>query len=188
MPYPSKTDRQTILATALSQVGREGLSALAIRSVAAELGLAPNALYRYFDNLAALKAALAEESRRRMHDILQHAAGKKPPEEAIRRIAQAYVRFAREEPHLFSLTLMPSAEDDDREPAHVTMWTFVLNHVAAVYGEEKAPEAALTLWAFLHGMTALEAAQVFGDRKPLSSFNFGLEMWIQSASVRTSRG
>ena len=183
MPFPSKTDRQTILSTAMDQVSRDGINKLAIRSVAAALGLAPNALYRYFANLAALQGALAEESRRRLQEVLQRAAGKKLPEEAIRSIARAYVRFAREQPQVFSLTLLPPGVETEGEAAHVEMWRFVLGHVAAIYGETRAPEAAVALWAFLHGMTALEAAGVFGERKPVSSFAFGLRMWLEAAKT-----
>ena len=182
MPYPAKTDRQTILATAMDQVARDGINGLAIRSVAAALNLAPNALYRYFANLAGLQSALADESRRRLQKALEKAAGKKPPEETIRSIAKAYLRFARDEPHIFSLTLLPSTAESEGEAAHLEGWRFVLGHVARLYGEERAPEAAVALWAFLHGMTALEAARVFGQRKPVSSFEFGLRMWIKAAA------
>lgn len=181
MPYPSKTDKQAILDTAVDQVAKGGIHKLAIRSVAAALDLAPNALYRYFASLAALEAALAEESRRRLLEALQKAAGKKAPKEAIRSIAQAYVRFAREQPQLFSLTLLPSSMGTDHDAAHVRSWQFVLGHVARIYGEERAPEAAVALWAFLHGMTALEAARVFGEQKPVSSFEFGLRIWFAAA-------
>ena len=163
----------------MEQVSRDGIGKLAIRSVAAALGLAPNALYRYFSNLAALEAALAEESRRRLLGALERAAGKKAPEEAIRSIARAYVRFARDQPQIFSLTLLPS--DAEGDAVHVQMWRFVLGHVAGIYGEQGAPEAAVALWAFLHGMTALEAAGVFGERKPASSFEFGLRIWLRAA-------
>jgi AcrR family transcriptional regulator len=183
MPYPSKTDRQTILATAMDQVAKGGIDKLAIRSVASALGLAPNALYRYFPNLAALEAALADESRRRLLGVLQKAAAKKPPEQAIRSIAQAYVRFARLQPQVFSLTLRPSTIETGAAATHVLAWSFVLGQAARIYGEERAPEAAVALWAFLHGMTALEAARVFGERKPVSSFEFGLQMWISAAST-----
>ena len=183
MAYPSKTDRETILAIAMDQVAREGIDKLAIRSVAAALDLAPNALYRYFTSLAALRSALAEESRRRLLAVLQKAAGKKPAEDAIRSIAKAYVRFAREQPQVFSLTLMPTSAETEGDGAHVQSWTFVLASVARLYGEPRAPKAAVALWAFLHGVTALEAARVFGERKPVSSFEFGLEMWIRAASV-----
>ena len=181
MPFPSKTDRQTILATAMDQVSKDGINKLAIRSVAATLGLAPNALYRYFANLAALQAALADESRCRLHQALHKAAGKKPPLEAIRSIAKAYVRFAQEQPQVFSLTLLPSTTETEGEAVHVLMWRFVLEHVAAIYGEERAPEAAVALWAFLHGIATLKAAGIFGERKPVNSFEFGVRMWIKAS-------
>jgi AcrR family transcriptional regulator len=181
--YPSKTDRQTILAIAMDQVSKDGINKLAMRSVAAALSLTPHALYRYFANLAALEEALADESRRRLLEVLQKAAGKKSPEEAIRSIARAYVRFAREQPRIFALTLMPSTVETEADATHVQSWHFVLAQVARLYGEKRAPEAAVALWAFLHGMTALEAARVFGERKPFSSFEFGLQIWIKAASA-----
>src|SRR5215813_5076009 len=104
MAYPSKTDREAILAAAMEQVVREGIKGLSLRGLAGTLGLAPNALYRYFADRAALEAALSEESVRRLEAVLRKAAGKKAGEEAVRSIAQAYVRFAREEPEVFALT------------------------------------------------------------------------------------
>ena len=182
MAYPSKTDRDSILAIAMEQVAQDGPGKLAVRSVASALGLAPNALYRYFDNLAALEAALADASRSRLLTVLKKAAGNKLPQEAVRSIARAYVRFAREQPHVFSLTLKRQDAGVQEGAAHIESWTFVLAQVARLYGEPRAPEAAIVLWAFLHGFTALETAQVFGDRKPVSSFEFGLKMWIEAAS------
>ena len=182
MAYPSKTDRDSILAVAMEQVARDGPSKLAVRSVASALGLAPNALYRYFDNLAALEAALADTSRDRLLAALKKAAGKKPPKLAIRSIARAYVRFAREQPNVFLLTLKRPDAGVQEGAAHIESWTFVLSQVARLYGEQKAPEAAIVLWAFLHGFTSLETAQVFGERKPVSSFEFGLTMWIAASA------
>lgn len=189
MAYPSKTDRAAILAVAMKQVAKDGLNKLAIRSVAAALGLAPNALYRYFASLAALQGALADESRQLLLAVLQKAAGKKPAEEAIRGVAQAYVRFARDQPEIFSLTLLPSDAhtETEEEATHLHSWNFVLSQVARLYGDQKAPEAAITLWAFLHGMTALEAAGVFGERKPISSFEFGLDLWVAAARAVPSQ-
>jgi len=66
---------------------------------------------------------------------------------------------------------------------HRELCRFMLAQVARIYGETRAPEAAVALWAFLHGMTVLEAAEVFGELKPASSFEFGLQMWIGAASA-----
>lgn len=166
----------------MEQVARDGPSALSLRSVAATLGLAPNALYRYFADRAALEAALAEESQRRLLQALRKAVGRKPPEAAIRSLARAYLRFARDEPQLFALTLMPSAAEAGSEPAHVQLWRFVQEQVGSLYGKDRAPIAAVALWAFLHGMTALEAANMLGKQKPASSFAFGLRLWIDAAA------
>lgn len=179
MAYPSKTDRETILSAAMDLVRRDGIDQLAVRSVATALGLAPNALYRYFASLAALKDELADKSRRQLLAVMKEAAGDQPELGAVRRMAQAYVQFARDHPHVFALTLLPSSFDGD-DSSHRQSWRFVVDQVAAVYGPERAPEAAVALWAFLHGITVLESAGVFGDQKPTSGFDFGLEMWIQA--------
>jgi AcrR family transcriptional regulator len=182
MGHPTKTDRAAILVAAMKQVDTGGVEKLAIRSVATTLGLAPNALYHYFDSLAALQEALAEESRRLLLEKMEKAAGRREPVPAIRAIAQAYIRFAREHPAIFSLTLRPSGNDGDDNAAHLRSWQFVLGQVSRLYGEKRAPEATLALWAFLHGMTLLQQAGVFGKMKPASSFAFGLEIWIEAAS------
>jgi AcrR family transcriptional regulator len=47
-----------ILAVAGAQVARDGAAALSLRSIARDLGMAPSALYRYFDGRDALLTAL----------------------------------------------------------------------------------------------------------------------------------
>ena len=179
MSYPSKTDRETILSTAMKLVSRDGMDRLAVRSVATTLGLAPNALYRYFSSLADLKDELAEESRRRLLAVLKEAARDQTDVNSVRRVAQAYVQFARDQPNVFALTLLPSSFNGE-DAVHRQSWRFVVDQVASIYGPPRAQEAAVALWAFLHGITVLESAGVLGDQKPSSGFEFGLEMWIQA--------
>ena len=181
MPYPAKTDRQTILAAAVEQLKRDGLRGISLRSLAASLALAPNALYRYFANRAQLEAALTEESARRLHAVLRRAVGRKQPGEAIRSLARAYVKFARDERHLYEILMLPALASGE-DVARCDLWVFVVNQVARLSGLPRAREAAVALWAFLHGMTALEAAKVFSEEKPASSFEFGLNSWLATVS------
>ena len=181
MTRTAKTDRAAILAAAMQQVETQGPGKVAIRSVAAALGLAPNAIYHYFGSLAVLLETLADESRRMLLEKLKRAAGRKGPIEAIRAIADAYVQFAREQPEVFSLTLKPSDTHGAEPAAHLQSWNFVVSQVGRVYGDKRAPEAALALWAFLHGMTVLQQAGIFGKLKPASSFAFGLQTWLDAA-------
>lgn len=182
VPYPAKTDREAILAAAMQQAEEEGADALSIRGVATKLGIAPNALYRYFGSLSDLRGAVSEESQRRLLSAMQAGVGRKGPSEAIRAIAQAYLRFARESPHAFATTLHPSNVEGDAA-AHSQSWRFVVAQVARLYGEERAAEAAVALWAFLHGMTVLERAGVLGGAKPSAGFDLGLKLWITGAAA-----
>ena len=55
------------------------------------------------------------------------------------------------------------------------MWTFVVGLVAGAVGPERAPSAAVALWAFLHAFTQLERVAILGEEKPWSGFQVGLE-------------
>lgn len=182
MAYPSKTDRKTILAAAMEQVEQQGLRGLSLRSLAASLELAPNALYRYFADRAVLESALSGEASHRLHAAMQRAVRKGSSELAIRGIARAYLNFARKHPNLYELLLLPRETEDEKEAAHGSLWHFVVDHVTALTGPQRAEDASIALWAFLHGMTQLEAAKVFGEEKPGTSFDFGLNAWIAAAS------
>jgi len=74
MPYPSKTDRQTILSAAVKDLARRGVRDLSLRNIATSLDLTPNAIYRYFSDRSALEAALANEAARRLELALRKAA------------------------------------------------------------------------------------------------------------------
>lgn len=183
MAYPSKTDRKTILAAAVEQVELNGLRGLSLRSLAASLELAPNALYRYFADRAVLESALAGEASALLHAAMQRAVRKGTPAQAIRGIARAYLTFARKHPNLYELLLLPCDAASEAATARQALGLFVVEYVTALTGPGRADEAKVALWAFLHGMAQLEAANVFGDEKPANSFDFGLNAWIAAASV-----
>ena len=187
MPYPSKTDRATILAAAVEQLEKQGLRGLSLRSLAATLEVAPNALYRYFADRSALEGALAGEVSRLLQAAMQRAVRKESADGAIRGIARAYLAFARRRPNLYELLLLPCEPDGKEAAAHEELWMFVMGHVTAVAGADKANEVSIALWAFLHGIAELEVAKVFGDEKPGSGFEFGLEALLAAASKRQPR-
>ena len=189
MAYPAKTDRASILNAAMKQVADEGVESLAIRSVASTLGLAPNALYRYFESLAALEAAVAEEARLQMLEVMQKAAGRKGPPESIRAVSEAYLRFAREQPRVFALYLKTSGAHSDspqRTPQCTRNTEFFLMQVTRVYGEKRAWEASLALRAFLHGLAVLREAGVLSAAQSSTSLKFSLQMWIDGALSSSS--
>jgi AcrR family transcriptional regulator len=183
MPYPSKTDRQTILSAALRDLARGGIRDLSLRNIAASLKLAPNAIYRYFSDRPALEAALANEAARQLELALRRAADGREPATAIRKMSSAYIKFARDNPHLYEVMMSLHAPEHDAT-FRLSLWTFTVEQVQRIAGSDRAARASVALWAFLHGAVALEAAQVLGERKPASGVEFGLDAWFMAVSMR----
>jgi AcrR family transcriptional regulator len=182
MPYPSKTDRQAILSAAVKQLAQAGIRDLSLRNLAASLDLAPNAIYRYFSDRSALEAALAGEAARQMELVLRKAADGCEPVAAIRGMSSAYIKFAKENRHLYDVMTSLHAPEHDAT-FHQSLWTFTVEQVRRIAGPDRAAEASVALWAFLHGAVALEAAQVFGESKPASGLEFGLDAWLMAVST-----
>lgn len=185
MPFPSKTDRGAILSAALEELSRGGIRNLSLRNIAATLGLAPNALYRYFSDRAALEAALADECARRLEMTLRKAAHGLVAANAIRRMAGAYLQFARDNRNLYEAFMSFHTPDHAGSPRQ-SLWSFTVEQVQRMTGETHAKEAAVALWALLHGAATLEAGQVLGENKPASGFEFGLKAWFLLAETPLS--
>jgi AcrR family transcriptional regulator len=183
MPYPSKTDRQTILSAAVKQLAHTGIRDLSLRNLAASLDLAPNAIYRYFSDRSVLEAALASEAARQMELALRRAADGRERVTAIREMSAAYIKFAKDNRHLYDVMMSPHVPKHDATQ-HQSLWTFTVEQVQRIAGVDLAAQASVALWAFLHGAVALEAAEVLGESKPASGLGFGLDAWFMAVSTR----
>ena len=185
MPFPSKTDRNAILAAALDELSSDGIRNLSLRKIAATLGLAPNALYRYFSDRAALEAALAGECARRLEIVLRKATRGADATKSIRRMADAYLHFAKDNRNLYEVFMSFHTPDHAGSPRQ-SLWSFTVEQVQRITGETLAGEAAVALWALLHGAATLEAGQVHGQNKPAIGFEFGLNAWLLLAETHSS--
>src|ERR1700722_2647414 len=183
MSYPSKTDRQTILSAAVKELAHGSIRDLSLRSIAGSLDLAPNAIYRYFSDRRALEAALANEAARQLELALRKAADGCEPVTAIREMSSAYIKFARDNRHLYEVMMSLHAPEHDAT-FRQSLWSFTVEQVRRIAGPGRAAQASVALWAFLHGAVALEAAQVLGERKPASGLEFGFEAWLMAVSTR----
>src|SRR5260370_37845609 len=105
MPYPAKTNAQTILAAAIEHLEQYGEEALSMRELASRLGISPHALYRYYPDRAALKAALAEEGSHRLAPALFDAVSVHVGQDALRAGATPYLAVAHVHPAWYPLLL-----------------------------------------------------------------------------------
>ncbi len=187
MPYPGKTSPDAIRAAAIDLLEREGQAALTLRRLAGELGLVPNALYRYFPSREVLIAAVADEVARRLvrlaTDALtagEAAAGSAglDPVARIRILAEVYAAFGDEHPALYETLTADRGEAEAALPrplGHDLLWELVIGTLSPFTGQEVAPAAAVTLWGLLHGLWSLQRANLLGGKKPADIAPFAID-------------
>jgi hypothetical protein len=118
-----------------------------------------------------------------MELALRRAAEGREPVTAIREMSSAYIKFAKENHHLYGVMMSPHVPEHDTT-LHQSLWTFTVEQVKRIAGSDQAAQAAVALWAFLHGAVALEAAEVLGESKPASGLGFGLDAWLMAVTMR----
>lgn len=183
MSYPRKLSRESILEAALIVLEREGPQDMSMRSVAADLQVAPNALYRYFSSKSDLVSALAEAG----SDILLEALRKNceglPPMLGLRAMAHTYIDFARSRPSLYQVK-MNLVRSRGQVPSHDAIWVFVLNLVATLPSPHDPLEVGTALWASLHGLVDLDRLNQLEGRSPQRALDVMLD--LTTASLATS--
>jgi AcrR family transcriptional regulator len=193
MAFPGKTNREAIRKAAIGLLEREGSSALTIRRVAGILSLAPNALYRHYASREVLVAAVADEVARRLLAAINKTLEKKErqsprlsAQERVRALVEVYAKFARSNPGLYEtlMTDMSKAEASLPKPlGHDELWDKVIEILVPLTGADNAPPAAVTLWGLVHGMWALERANLLGGRKPIDVGRFGIDAFIKGLAA-----
>ena len=177
MPYPAKTSAAQILAAAVPMLEEVGQAGLSLRALAAELKLTPNALYRYFSSREALLAALAVQGAQSLLADLQ-AAGS-DPDTAPAELARRYLHFAQSRPALYELYMTCDSLNAEQRQVYAQLWELVVARLLPLAGP-RSPEAAMTLWAYLHGLVGLERSGVYdnGEGKPRHTSEFGLRLLL----------
>jgi AcrR family transcriptional regulator len=130
-----------ILDAAMRMVAADGIEALSINKLAAEVDYTPGALYRYFGSKDALLSKLVERVLEDVRGYLERAVALLPPRAtALARVValvSAYRAFARREPQRFGLLAVTMADPRVfvREPADAEpLVALVLSLLAALSG------------------------------------------------------
>jgi AcrR family transcriptional regulator len=151
VPADAPVDRRAAaLAAARGLLDAEGAEALTMRRLADELGIRAPSLYKHFADKAELEAALMAKGLEEFDTALASAA-----DGDIAALARAYRRFGLAHPHLYRL-LTERPLPRDRLPAGLEERAGA--RIVAAAGD---PDRARALWAFAHGMVALELAGRF---------------------------
>ena len=157
MPPKVKLTKENVLAAALDLVRREGIGALNARDLAGELNCSTQPIFSNFVSMSDVRdsvvvAAYELYAKRTAEEM---ASGEYPPYKAS---GMAYIRFAKDEPHLFAAIFMRERRENaplelERDPVTETAISALMNCTGLSYDD--ACTLHLEMWLFVHGVASL---------------------------------
>ena len=149
-----------IVDTARQLAEAEGWDAVTTRRLSTEIEYSQPVLYKHFSGMDQVAAAVAIDGFGALARLLRTARNDaKTPNDALTRMARAYLDFARDNPAVYdamftSRTTLRFAEEDT-PPELVAAFTELRQTVSAVANEADADTLTEVFWAALYGLTTL---------------------------------
>jgi AcrR family transcriptional regulator len=161
---------RALVDTALEMIREEGVQGLTLRRVGARVGVSRTALYRHFDDKAALLARVAAEGFRRLHAALSGALANaaKRGADPLDAMAAGYVQFARANPsHYHTMfggfvadwSAYPDLIADAEAAFAVLLDTIRREQQKGRIGGGDPIELAEITWSLSHGIATLGMAR-----------------------------
>lgn len=157
--------RELILKAATELIESGGLAGLSAREIARRIGYSPGTLYNVFENLddlvLTIEARLLDSLAQRLNEV--PASG--PPDQRLRKLAQAYLKFTHENPRLWNLLFEHHLPQGHQVPNWYQIKLDELmgrieDAIAPLVGSDPVAiqRSARVLWAGVHGIVSLSTA------------------------------
>lgn len=160
--------RQEIMDAASELFVRDGYENVSMRRIADKIEYSPTTIYLYFKDKAELLDQVCQETFSRLVVRLSKIMEQQTdPVERLKRGLVAYIEFGLENPHHYRATfMMPRPEGFDKKKYHqedspgMQAFSFLTRGLADCVNAGQMPAmnvelASQTLWAGIHGITAL---------------------------------
>ena len=169
-PYHHGDLARALVEAALETIQAEGLEALTLRGVGAKVGVSRTALYRHFDDKAALLARVALEGFQLLHETMTRAIANSSvdADDTLHVMAAAHVLFAQANPAHYQTMFGGALAEWSRYPDLVREADAALGQIADVVREEQRRkrigagdpvEIAEVFWSLIHGIATLAASR-----------------------------
>ncbi|MFI7599246.1 TetR/AcrR family transcriptional regulator [Actinoplanes sp. NPDC049681] len=145
--------RDAILSAAASAIARDGVGALSLRAIAAEIGVSHTAFRRHFGSREGVLNALAVQGNRWLADELSAAASIGD----VLDVGVAYVRFALEHPGHFTVMFRTDLLDNGDPELIAARAAAIapLRDGVRAQGSADPAAAEVAAWGLVHGVAAL---------------------------------
>ncbi len=178
-----------VVGAAATIADRDGLEAASLSAVADGLGIKTPSMYNHVAGLAGLRREMALYAAVELTEVFSTAASSAPPDQAVRQIADAYRRFAKEHPGLYSaLSPAPRPGEDDELYEAMAAPVLILAEALASLGvaADDAIHLLRGLRATLHGFVDLETNGGFGMPVDIdTSFSRAVDVMVSGLLSQT---
>jgi AcrR family transcriptional regulator len=163
-------NRERVVDVATTVADEVGFDRLSLAAVAERAGVRLPSLYKHIDSLVGLRRDLTVRALSELAAALAPAVDGRTGDEALRALAGAYRRYAKQHPGRYAATVRAPSPDDTEHVAAADAVLRTVDGVLAGYGLEgdDAVDGARTVRAALHGFVVLEAAGGFGLPRDVS--------------------
>lgn len=157
-------DPERLLDAAARIADSDGLPALTLARLAAELGVKPPSLYNHVPSLDALRDGLTQRGYRELLDISRDAAAGRAGRDALEALAHAQRAYAKAHPGIYAAMELPITQQGDDAQRLGGAYVNVVLAVLSGYGlaGDQALHAVRVLRAALRGFLSLELGGGFG--------------------------
>jgi len=157
--------RRALLQAAVRTIQKQGVHALTLRAVGEELGVSRSALYRHFEDKAALLVAVAHEGFRLLRVELEGAwelGGK--GRAGFEAMGEAYVRFAMAHPSHYRVMFGSGLEragahaeltEEGTRAFQALVHALVEQQREGLIRQDHPEQLAHFIWALVHGISML---------------------------------
>ena len=157
-------DRERVVRAAAALADADGIEAVTLARIAAELGVRSPSLYNHVDGLEGVRRGVALLALGELGAAMREAATGRAGDDALVAIAEAYRAYARAHPGRYPLTqYLPRPADPEIDAAAAAVVQVVLDALRAFdLADDDAIHAARAFRAAVHGFVSLEAGGGFG--------------------------
>lgn len=161
MPPRPKFTRDELIKGALELAREGGLEAIVARNLGNKMNTAPSTIFTHFSSVEEIRQAVIEAAREIYNGYVEEGLNLVPP---MKGFAVQYIRFAMEEPNLYSILFMNRRDD-------FKYVDFIINegHYEKVImaaqkdfslSREQAEFVYHNMWAYAHGIAVMSATGV----------------------------
>jgi AcrR family transcriptional regulator len=155
--------REALIDAAILLLKERGIAGFTLRECARRVGVSASAAAHHFGDVTGLFTAIAVVGYQRLGARMTDALAENDPLVRLRRVDEAYLRFAREETDLFRVTFgsQANALDPELHQSAKAALDCMLQTLSSALGVDPTLEPGLVMssvmlcWAAMHGLATL---------------------------------